>query len=114
MQDKCTQFGQSQIQKARKGVSPSQWELRYEKQFFCALASENVENMWTLTVAQSWSVIMLCWLCLALVLINIFIFPLSGWCYYQTVGKHLLTFFKGSVWGFHSLLRKTYTPGSSY
>jgi len=29
----------------KKRSVPSQWELRYQKQFFCALASENVENM---------------------------------------------------------------------
>jgi len=70
------------------------------------LARENVENMWTLTAVQSRSVIMLRWLYLALLLVNICIFPLSGWCNYYIVGKHLLTFFKRLVWGFHSLLRK--------
>jgi hypothetical protein len=49
---------------------------------------------------------MLCWLWLALILVNIFLFPLSWQCNYYTVGEHQQTFFKGLVWGFHSLLRK--------
>jgi hypothetical protein len=66
----------------------------------------HVENMWTLTAVQSLSVTTLRWLCLALELVNIFIFPLSGWCNYYIVGKHLLTFFKVLVWGSHRLLSK--------